>query len=107
MQVIPKKESFKYLRSLFQENGEIGDDVTHCIGAGWSKWRLASRVMCDKKVSLKFKDRVVEMRMLRWICGHTGRDKIRNEDIQDKVGVASVVDKMRSEIETIRECGEA
>lgn len=47
------------------------------------------------------------MRMLRWICGHTGRDKIRNEDIQDKVGVASVVDKMRSEIETIRECGEA
>lgn len=47
------------------------------------------------------------MRMLRWICEHTRRDKIRNEDIQDKVGVASVVGKMRSEIETIRVCGEA
>lgn len=37
--------------------------------------------------------------MLRWICYHTRSDKIRNEDIWDKVvvalGVASVVDKMR------------
>lgn len=37
-----------------------------------------------------------EMKILRWICGHTRSDKIRNEDIQNKVGVlASVVDKMR------------
>lgn len=28
------------------------------------------------------------------MCGHTTRDRIRNEDIQDKVGVTSVVDKM-------------
>lgn len=68
MQVIPKKESFKYLRSLFQENGEIGDDVTHCIGAGWSKWRLASRVMCDKKVSLKFKGKLYRWRLGQLCC---------------------------------------
>ncbi|TQD68542.1 hypothetical protein C1H46_045925 [Malus baccata] len=24
--------------------------------------------------------------MLRWMCGHTRKDKIRNEDIQGKVG---------------------
>ncbi|KAK4353468.1 hypothetical protein RND71_028986 [Anisodus tanguticus] len=35
------------------------------------------------------------MGMLRWMCGHTRRDKIRNDDIRDKVGVASVEDKMR------------
>lgn len=38
---------------------------------------------------------VVEMRMLRRICGHTGCDRIRNEVTRDKVGVASMVDKMR------------
>ncbi|XP_060172285.1 uncharacterized protein LOC132603305 isoform X1 [Lycium barbarum] len=122
-QVIPKKRSFKYLGSIIQENGDIEDDVSHRIGAGWMKWRLASGVLCDKKVPLKLKGRfykvvvrptllygaecwavksshvqkmkVAEMRMLRWMCGHTSRDRIRNEDIQDKVGVASVEGKMR------------
>ncbi|XP_019237487.1 PREDICTED: uncharacterized protein LOC109217680 [Nicotiana attenuata] len=34
-QVIPKRDNFKYLGSIFQGNGEIDEDVTHCIGAGW------------------------------------------------------------------------
>lgn len=34
------------------------------------------------------------MRILRWMCGHTRRDRIKSRDIWDKVGVASVVDKM-------------
>ncbi|KAG5620031.1 hypothetical protein H5410_005249 [Solanum commersonii] len=38
---------------------------------------------------------VAEMRMLGWMCGHTMSDKIRNEVIREKVGVASVVDKLR------------
>nr|XP_009773693.1 PREDICTED: uncharacterized protein LOC104223870 [Nicotiana sylvestris] len=32
--------------------------------------------------------------MLRWMCGCTRRDKIQNEVVQDRVGVASVKDKM-------------
>ena len=39
--------------------------------------------------------RVAEMRMIRWICGHTRLDKIRNEVIRGKIGVASIEDKMR------------
>ncbi|KAG5612983.1 hypothetical protein H5410_024264 [Solanum commersonii] len=35
------------------------------------------------------------MRILRWMCGHTRRERIKSRDIWDKVGVASVVDKMR------------
>ncbi|KAM2360015.1 hypothetical protein ACFXTH_002458 [Malus domestica] len=38
---------------------------------------------------------VAEMRMLRWMCGHTRKDKIRNEDIQGKVGVAEIEGNMR------------
>ncbi|XP_019234187.1 PREDICTED: uncharacterized protein LOC109214695 [Nicotiana attenuata] len=33
-QVIPKRESFKYLGSIIQGDGEIDEDVTHPIGAG-------------------------------------------------------------------------
>ncbi|XP_070013802.1 uncharacterized protein [Nicotiana sylvestris] len=38
---------------------------------------------------------VAEMRMLRWMCRHTKLDKIRNEVIREKVGVAPVDEKMR------------
>lgn len=40
-------------------------------------------------------DHVVEIRIMRWICGHIRSDKIRNEDIQNKVRVTFMVDKMR------------
>jgi len=39
--------------------------------------------------------RVVKLRMIRWICGHTRLDRIRNEVIRRKIGVASMEDKMR------------
>ena len=37
---------------------------------------------------------VAEMKMLRWMSGHTRLDKIRNEDIRERVGVAPIVEKM-------------
>ncbi|XP_070021990.1 uncharacterized protein [Nicotiana sylvestris] len=39
--------------------------------------------------------KVAEMRMLKWMCGHTRLDKIRNEDIREKVGVTPMDDKMQ------------
>uniref|UniRef100_A0A1S4C463 Uncharacterized protein n=1 Tax=Nicotiana tabacum TaxID=4097 RepID=A0A1S4C463_TOBAC len=87
------------------------------------KWRLTSRVLCDKNVSLKLKGmiykavvrptmmyeaecwliknfhvqkmKVTEMRMLRCMCHHTRLNKIMNEVIRYKVGVAPMEDKMR------------
>ena len=35
------------------------------------------------------------MRMLRWMSGHTRMDRIRNEVIRSKVGVAPIEDKVR------------
>ncbi|KAK9689951.1 hypothetical protein RND81_09G093700 [Saponaria officinalis] len=37
---------------------------------------------------------VAEMRMLRWMCGHTRKDRLRNEIIRKKVEVAPIEDKM-------------
>ncbi|KAF3615267.1 hypothetical protein FXO38_35214 [Capsicum annuum] len=122
-QAVCKRDSFKYLGSMIQGNGEIDEDVSHRIGGGWMKWKLASRVLCDKKLPLKLKGKfyrvavrpamqystecwpvknshiqkvkMEEMRMLRWMCGLTRGDRVRNEIIREKVGVASVEDKMR------------
>lgn len=41
------------------------------------------------------KMRVAKIRMLRWLCGHTLRGRIRNKVICDKVGVVPIEDKMR------------
>ncbi|KAF5936300.1 hypothetical protein HYC85_027429 [Camellia sinensis] len=38
---------------------------------------------------------VAEMRMLRWMCGKTRQDMIRNECIWEWVGVAPIEDKLR------------
>ncbi|KAM1975200.1 hypothetical protein ACFX15_040005 [Malus domestica] len=87
------------------------------------KWKSASGVLCDRCMPLKFKGKfyrtairpamlygtecwavkhqhvhkmgVAEMRMRRWMCGHTRKDKIRNEDIRGKVGVAEIEGKLR------------
>jgi hypothetical protein len=34
------------------------------------------------------------MRMLYWICGHTRKNRIRNDDIREKIGVASIQEKL-------------
>jgi hypothetical protein len=32
--------------------------------------------------------------MLRWICGHTRLDRVRNDDIHDRLGVAPIEEKL-------------
>ena len=60
-QVVPKRDTFRYLGSMLQSNGGIDEDVSHRINAGWMKWRQASRVLCDKKVPEKLKGKFYRM----------------------------------------------
>ncbi|PKA52309.1 integrator complex subunit 11 [Apostasia shenzhenica] len=122
-QIVKKSERFRYLGSIIQNDGEIDNDVISRIQAGWVKWRNASGVLCDRKISSKIKGKfyknivrqamiygaecwpakkkhtnkinVTEMRMLRWMCGYTRKDRMRNEYIRKKVGVAPIEDKLR------------
>jgi hypothetical protein len=34
------------------------------------------------------------MCMLRWICGHTRRGRVQNDDTRDKLGVAPIKEKL-------------
>jgi hypothetical protein len=37
---------------------------------------------------------IAEIRMFRWICSHTRRVRIRNDDIWDKLRVAPIQEKL-------------
>ncbi|KAF3643040.1 Lysine--tRNA ligase [Capsicum annuum] len=90
---------------MIQGNGKIDEDVSNRIGAGWLKWRLASVTVrlailygaeCWPVKNSHFqKLKVAEMRMLRWMCGLTRGDRVKNEIIREKVRVTSMEDKMR------------
>ncbi|KAM3260777.1 hypothetical protein ACQJBY_051812 [Aegilops geniculata] len=86
------------------------------------KWRQASGILCDNRVPQKLKGKfyrttiqpamlygaecwptkrqhvqqlgVAEMRILRWSCGHTRKDRVRNDDIRDRAGVAPIEEKL-------------
>ena len=32
--------------------------------------------------------------MLRWMCGHTRKDRVQNDDIRDRAGVAPIEEKL-------------
>jgi hypothetical protein len=49
-QVIPKKDTFRYLGSILQKDGDINEDVSYKIKVGWLKWCQAFGVLCDPKV---------------------------------------------------------
>jgi hypothetical protein len=54
-QVVPKKDTFCYLGSMLQKNGDIDEDVSHRIKVSRLKWHQASDVLCDPRVPLKLK----------------------------------------------------
>jgi hypothetical protein len=86
------------------------------------KWRQASRVLCDKRVPQKLKGKfdmtairlamlygvgcwptkrrhiqqlsVAEMCMLRWICGHKRLERVRNDVMHDRLGVAPIEENL-------------
>jgi hypothetical protein len=48
-QVVPKKDTFFYLGSILQKDG----DIDNRIKVGWLKWRQISAVLCDPRVLQK------------------------------------------------------
>ncbi|KAD3338158.1 hypothetical protein E3N88_33679 [Mikania micrantha] len=122
-QEVPKTTKFKYLGSFVHSDGDIDSDVAHRVQACWKKWRAATSILCDKRFPEKLKGKFyrvavrpammygsdvwpikktqqrklesAEMRMLRWMCGHTRLDRIRNEVIREKLEIACISDKVR------------
>ncbi|KAG2618147.1 hypothetical protein PVAP13_3NG258212 [Panicum virgatum] len=105
-QVVVQNDTFRYLGSVLQKDGDIDEDVRHRISGGWLKskrqiYRTAIRpAMLYGTECWPTKRRhvqqlsVAEMWVLWWFCGHTRRDRVRNEVIRDRVGVAPIEEKL-------------
>ena len=122
-QQMEQVKSFKYLGSVVQDDGDMDEEITNRIKSGWSSWRKCRGILCDKRMPLKLKSRiqqqvirpamlygseawvtktrqearldVSEMRMLRWQCGVTRRDRIRNEFIRGSLKIAPISTKVK------------
>ena len=95
------------------------------INAAWMKWRESTGILCDRRCSRALKGKVyrtvvrpamlygsecwplnknherqlhsAEMRMLRWACGWTRLDRVRNEDVRAVMQTAPVQLKVREQ----------
>ena len=103
---------------LMAEDGELDLEVTHRVQSVWKNWKRVSGVLCDRRMNVKIKGKVyrkvvrpallygaetwllkkesevAEMRMLRWMCGVTQLDKIRNERIRGTTKVGEITNKV-------------
>jgi hypothetical protein len=52
---VPRKDTFHYLGSMLQKDGDVDVDVCHRIKVGWMKWCQASGILRDKRVPQKLK----------------------------------------------------
>ena len=123
VEVLKRVEKFKYLGSTVTEDGDLEAEITHKIQVGWKNWKKVSGVLCDRRVGIKLKGKVHKtvvrpammygaetwaimktqekkldvagMRMLKWMCEVTRRDKIRNKVIRGTSKVREISDKIQ------------
>ena len=82
-QVVPMKDTFRYLGSMLQRDRDIDEDVSHRIKAGLMKWRQASSVLCDKRVPQKLKGKFIGQR-LDLLCCMVQNIGLRKDDMFNK-----------------------
>ncbi|KAK6764003.1 hypothetical protein RB195_024363 [Necator americanus] len=113
----------KYLGSKVTSTGDIDQEGRARVDAAWMKWKIATGVLCDKKVPVRLKPKIyrtvvrpvalyrcecwpttkalervlhaMEMRMLRWTIGVTLKEKVSNDTVRSIFGVVPIIKKMK------------
>nr|CDJ87499.1 RNA-directed DNA polymerase (reverse transcriptase) domain containing protein [Haemonchus contortus] len=120
---LTRTTTFKYLGSAIASDGSLGFETNSRVNAAWLKCRLMTGVLCDKNILEPLKSKiyrtvirqvaiygaecwpatkevevcfsVMETKLLRWTAGVTRLDRISNDAIRERFGVAPIVDEMR------------
>ncbi|XP_047492047.1 uncharacterized protein LOC125041254 [Penaeus chinensis] len=103
-QQLPEVSEFRYLGSTVQSDGGVEAEISRRIQSGWNNWKKMAGVMCDKihrtviqpamlygletvpqtKKATRRLEEVAEMKMCRWACGLTIRDRMRNDEMRER-----------------------
>jgi len=120
---IQQSTEFKYLGSVFTEEGGTEKAVRQRVKEVWRKWKEVTGIVLDKKIPLKLKIKVyktvlrpvllygaetwalrrkeenllerTEMRMVRWIAGISLRERRESADIRRMAGICCIREKAR------------
>ena len=116
-------DRFCYLGDMLNGGGGAESASVTRIRCAWAKFRELSGLLTKKEVSLRMKGRVytvcvrsamlygsetwainseqvarvdrTEMRMVRWMCGVSLRERCTNMELREKLGIESVSDVLR------------
>ena len=116
-------EQFCYLGDVIEVEGWVEGAMTARIRSGWKKFRELQGILTMRKLSLKLRGRVygacvrsvmlygsetwaikveqiqrlerTEMRMVRWMCGVSLRDRKPNEELRSRMGLEGIWTVMR------------
>jgi hypothetical protein len=116
--VLEKVTKFCYLGDMLDAEGGADSAVTARVRGAWKKFRELSPILTFKGASLSLKGKVynscvrscmlygsetwqmkveheeklerTEMRMIRWMCGVSLRDKRTNADLRKRIGVEPI-----------------
>ena len=124
-------KKFRYLGDTIDAGGGASAAVQARIRSGWGRFRAMAPFLTSKAVSLKMKSKiysacvqssmlygsetwaltteckkrleVTEMRMVRWMCGVSSRDRISNDDLRGRMRLEPIGDTLRRR--RLRWCG--
>mgnify|MGYP007071599789 CR=1 FL=1 len=114
---------FCYLGDMLNGGGGANSASVARVRCAWGKFKELSGILTRKEVSLKLKGKVymacvrsamvygsetwamtvelsnrlerTEMRMVRWMCGVSLRDRVSSEELRERMGIESVSDVVK------------
>jgi len=121
--VLERVGKFCYLGDMLNADGGVDSAVVARIRCGWNKFRELAPILTHKGASLIVTGKVyescvrsamiygsetwavktehiqrlsrTEMRMIRWMCGVSVKERRSNEELRRRLGVAAIADVMR------------
>ena len=121
--VVEEVESFCYLGSIVDRQGDVERAVRSRVATAWSKWREIAGLLCNRRIPLRNRSQVYttcirsvllygaeswpltqrmencirscDRRMLRLLSGVSLRERVRSAEVAQRCGLVEILDEAR------------